>query len=272
MGTGVLDKITDGLDIRTKVHKDWLTNNLLFFCTSVEISFECGRTGRASLLFNRKILLFLLFFCLKKIGSILFFCTSVETSFECGRTGRASLLVNRNSLLFLLLFCLKQKTLLYRRNTSRTEGLAGLADIEFDDVCGEGSGTHEGAGEVGKFGKGGGETPGYCHAHVIGLRSLRSALLGELGFAFVVLILGTDFLKAERFKLLEDAGQPFLSKEIGHGYDDGEAYFKFARGAEIGLEECPKFVFICLGHPLGMGTIGIAYRPVVNHRNVALQK
>ena len=101
MGTDLLDKITDGLDIRTKVHKEWLTNNLLFFCTSVEISFECGRTGRASLLFNRKILLFLLF------------------------------------------FCLKQKTLLYRRHTSRSEGFSGLADIEFDDVFGEGSGTHE---------------------------------------------------------------------------------------------------------------------------------
>ena len=34
--------------------------------------FECGRTGRASLLFNRKSLLFLLFFCLKKFDSILF--------------------------------------------------------------------------------------------------------------------------------------------------------------------------------------------------------
>ena len=108
MGTDVLDKITDGLDIRTKVHKEWLTNNLLFFCTSVEISFECGRTGRASLLFNRKILLFLLFFCLKKIYHLLFFCPSVKTSFECGRTGRASLLFNRIILLFLLFFCLKK--------------------------------------------------------------------------------------------------------------------------------------------------------------------
>lgn len=158
------------------------------------------------------------------------------------------------------------------RHLSRAEGLAGLADVEFKYVFGEGGGADEGAGELGMFGKGGGEEPGDGHADIVGGGSLRGALLGEVGLAFFVAVGGVDARKVEGVDYGKDFGEPLLGQEVGHGDNDGEAHFKFAGGAEIGLQERPKFGFICSRHPLGVGTIGIAHRPVVEHGDILLKQ
>ena len=158
------------------------------------------------------------------------------------------------------------------RHLSRAEGFAGLADVEFKYVFGEGGGADEGAGEVGMFGKGGGEEPGDGHADIVGGGALRGALLGEVELAFFVAVGGVDARKVEGVDYGKDFGEPLFGQEVGHSDNDGEAHFKFAGGAEIGLQVRPKFGFICSRHPLGMGAIGVAHRPVVEHGDILLKQ